>query len=218
MFGRIARMITIDLTGKHAIVTGGSAGIGAAVARTLAQAGASVTVLARQKSHPGEDPLLYENPAIGFRELDVADSAAVSAVCADIACSQGIDIAIINAAKLVAGTILETSDETWRELMSVNLDGLFYCTREAIRHMMARGKGGKIVTIGSISGFEGNPGFAAYCSSKGAVVNFTRQVGVDYAGHGINVNSVAPGFVDTKMTAIYNDQTRRYLSALTPNG
>lgn len=211
-------MITIDLSGKHAIVTGGSAGIGAAVAMTLAAAGATVTVLARHRRHEGESAELYADARVAFRTLDVADSGAVAEVLGSIAEAQGIDIAVLNAGKLSAGSLVDTSDEDWRDLMAVNLDGLFYCTREALRHMLARGRGGKVVIVGSISGMEGNPGFAAYCTAKGAVVNLTRQAGIDYARQGINVNAVAPGFVDTRMTAPYDRKTRDYLSALTPNG
>jgi 3-oxoacyl-[acyl-carrier protein] reductase/meso-butanediol dehydrogenase/(S,S)-butanediol dehydrogenase/diacetyl reductase len=84
--------------------------------------------------------------------------------------------------------------------------------------MLHQGRGGKIVNVPSISGFRGNPGFAAYCASKGAVVNFTRQVSVDYSSAGINVNSVAPGFVTTQMTALYDNDVQDALKGQTPRG
>ena len=211
-------MTKIDLTGKHAVVTGGSSGIGAASVRTLAAAGASVTVLSRKLAHSAEVEAMYKDPKIDFVELDVADSAAVTRVFADVASRRGIDISILSAGLLLPGTILDTDDETWRRTMAVNLDGLFYTTRESIRHMMAQGRGGKIVNIGSISGYRGNQGFAAYCTSKGGALNFTRQVAMDYAAHRINVNSVAPGFITTPMTDIYNQEIKAILAAQTPDG
>jgi len=211
-------MISIDLSGKHAIVTGGSSGIGAACVKTLAQAGATVTVLARKRGHSEEVEGMYENPAIDFMPLDISDSAQVSRVFEEIAESKGIDIAVLNAGTLGAGTVVDTDDETWRKIMSVNLDGLFYTTRESVRHMMNQGRGGKVVSIGSISGFRGNQGFAAYCTSKGGALNFTRQVAMDYAAHGINVNAVAPGFIYTPMTDIYSDKIKEMLASQTPDG
>ncbi|MGB6049414.1 MAG: SDR family oxidoreductase, partial [Rhodococcus sp. (in: high G+C Gram-positive bacteria)] len=114
--------------------------------------------------------------------------------------------------------VLETTDEAWRSMFAVNVDGTFFCTRAAIRHMVEAGKGGKVVNVASISGLRANPGFAGYCAAKGAMVNFTRQVGIDYAPLGINVNGVAPGFVETDMTAIYDASIRGALEAQTPNG
>ena len=210
--------MNIDLAGKHAVVTGGSSGIGAAVVRTLVAAGASVTVCSRQRAHSEADEAMYDGSAVDFMELDVGDSAAVTRVFSAIAGSKGIDIAVLSAGLLLPGTVLDTDDETWRRLMSVNLDGLFYTTRESIRHMVAKGGGGKVVSIGSISGYRGNQGFAGYCTAKGGALNFTRQVAMDYAARGINVNAVAPGFVTTPMTDIYNQDIKSMLSAQTPDG
>lgn len=211
-------MTKIDLSGKHAVVTGGSSGIGAAVVRTLAAAGASVTVLSRKRAHSAEDESMYDDPKVDFKALDVADSAAVTAVFAEVAATKGIDIAVLSAGLLLAGSVLDTDDETWRRTMAVNLDGLFYTTRESIRAMMAQGRGGKVVSIGSISGYRANQGFAAYCTSKGGALNFTRQVAMDYAAHGINVNAVAPGFIYTPMTDIYNEDIKTMLAKQTPDG
>ncbi|MGD9865414.1 MAG: SDR family NAD(P)-dependent oxidoreductase [Pseudodonghicola sp.] len=211
-------MTNIDLTGKHAVVTGGSSGIGAAVVRTLAAAGASVTVLARSRAYSDAEATMYDDPKVDFRPLDVSDSAAVTEVFAAVAAEKGIDIAVLSAGVLMPGTILDTDDETWRKVMAVNLDGLFYTTREAIRAMMAQGRGGKVVSIGSISGYRANQGFNAYCTAKGGALNFTRQVAMDYAAHGINVNAVAPGFITTPMTEIYDSEVKATLAGQTPDG
>ncbi|MBK3666339.1 SDR family oxidoreductase [Bradyrhizobium diazoefficiens] len=211
-------MNKIDLSAKHAVVTGGSSGIGAAVVRALAAAGASVTVMARKRDHSAEDARMYDDPKVDFVDLDVSDSKAVTRVFAEVAARKGIDISVLSAGLLLAGKLLDTDDEAWRRTMAVNLDGLFYTTRESIRHMMAQGRGGKVVSIGSISGYRGNQGFAAYCTSKGGALNFMRQVAMDYAAHGINVNAVAPGFIYTPMTDIYDKETKAKLAAQTPDG
>ncbi len=177
-----------------------------------------MSVLARKRSHSAEAEKMYEDPKVEFIELDVSDSSSVRRVFADIAASNGIDISILAAGVLSPGKLLDTDDETWRRIIAVNLDGLFYTARESIRHMLAQGRGGKVVSIGSILGYRGHQGFAAYCTSKGGVLNFTRQVAMDYAVHGINVNAVAPGFIDTPMTSIYDDDTKAKLAAQTPDG
>ena len=212
----------IDLTGKTAVVTGGASGIGRAISLTLAQAGADIVVAdLREDPREGGETTVDGVRALGrraeFARCDVTDSASVTAAVA-VAVDRfgGIDIMINNAGVLLSGSAVETDDEAWRLQMTVNVDGTFYGAREAIRAMLKRGQGGKVVNISSISGFRGNPGFAAYCASKGAIVNLTRQLGLDYAACGINVNAVAPGFVETQMTAMYDDRTRAALEGQTP--
>ncbi|PWD44674.1 3-oxoacyl-ACP reductase [Gordonia paraffinivorans] len=212
----------IDLTGKTAVVTGGSRGIGRASALRLAEAGASVIICARSDFKAGDESCSAEIRRAGgtaeSRELDVADSAAVDRVFGEIAAEHGIDILVNNAGVLFAGSATETTDEVWRQQFAVNVDGTFFCTRAALRAMLDAGNGGKIVNVASISGLRANPGFAAYCASKAAMVNFTRQAGIDYAADGINVNGVAPGFVETDMTSLYSPEIRAALEGQTPNG
>jgi NAD(P)-dependent dehydrogenase (short-subunit alcohol dehydrogenase family) len=213
----------IDLTDRTALVTGGSRGIGRAAALKLAQAGARV-VIADRSDHAA-DPATATWRAIvdsgGLAEswaLDIADSAAVDQVVSRVESTYGLDILVNNAGALLAGSLTETDDDMWREQFRVNVDGTFYCMRAAVRAMLAAGRRGKVVNITSISGLRANPGFAAYCSAKAAVVNLTRQAGIDYAPMGININSVAPGFVETDMTAIYDSSIRTALEGQTPNG
>ena len=212
----------IDLTGKTAVVTGGSRGIGRASALRLAEAGASVIICDRSDFEAGDESCSAEIRRAGgtaeSRELDVADSAAVDRVFGEIAAEHGIDILVNNAGVLFAGSATETTDEVWRQQFAVNVDGTFFCTRAALRAMLDAGNGGKIVNVASISGLRANPGFAAYCASKAAMVNFTRQAGIDYAADGINVNGVAPGFVETDMTSLYSPEIRAALEGQTPNG
>jgi 3-oxoacyl-[acyl-carrier protein] reductase/meso-butanediol dehydrogenase/(S,S)-butanediol dehydrogenase/diacetyl reductase len=213
----------IDLSGKTALVTGGSRGIGRATALTLARAGSTVVVADRSDALRSDGASTSDliRAAGGRAEsllLDVSSSATVDAVFDDVAARHGIDILVNNAGVLSSGSVTETSDDAWRSLFSVNVDGTFFCMRAALRHMVPAGRGGKVINVASISGLRANPGFAGYCAAKGAMVNLTRQAGIDYARHGINVNAVAPGFVETDMTAIYDVPIRRALEAQTPNG
>jgi NAD(P)-dependent dehydrogenase (short-subunit alcohol dehydrogenase family) len=214
----------IDLTSKKAIVTGASSGIGRAIATTLARAGAHVCVadLTQEPREGGESTaalIAASGGSAEFVKLDVTAAADVASVFAELdERLGGLDILVNNAGILREGSVHETDDDTWHAQFTVNVHGTFYCTREMVRGLLKREKPGKIVNISSISGFRGNPGFAAYCASKGAIVNFTRQVALDYAAHGINVNAVAPGFVTTHMTALYDDATHNALAAQTPRG
>lgn len=214
----------IDLRDKSAVVTGGSSGIGRAIAETLATAGAHVCVAdinetAREGGESTVERIVARGGSAEFVTLDVTVSTDVALVFAELdERLKGLDILVNNAGVLREGSVADTDDEAWRTQFSVNVDGTFHCTREMVRALLARQRPGKIVNISSISGFRGNPGFAAYCASKGAIVNFTRQVALDYAAQGINVNAVAPGFVTTQMTALYDQATRDALAAQTPRG
>lgn len=214
----------INLDGRVSVVTGGASGIGKMIALTLARAGSNVVVgdLREEPRESGEttvEAVRSLGQDASFVECDVTDSASVAELMKSAVDNFGsLDIVINNAGILVEGTVVETTDEMWRRQMAVNLDGVFFSCRQAIKMMLEAGRGGKIVNITSISGFRGNPGFAAYCASKGATVNLTRQLALDYAAHGININAVAPGFATTEMTAIYDDEIREALSAQTPRG
>jgi NAD(P)-dependent dehydrogenase (short-subunit alcohol dehydrogenase family) len=194
------------------------------IALTLARAGSNVVVGdLREEPREGGEATVQAVHGLGrdavFVRCDVTDSTSVAELMMATVDNFGsLHIVVNNAGILVEGSVVETTDEMWRRQMAVNVDGAFFCCREAIKIMLGAGRGGKIVNITSISGFRGNPGFAAYCASKGAVVNLTRQLGLDCAAHGINVNAVAPGFVTTEMTAIYDEAVHNVLAGLTPRG
>lgn len=188
----------IDLTGKTALVTGGTVGIGRGIALALAESGAEVAVT--YLTH-APDETLAALQAMGKRALakplDATDSAAVNAVVAEVAFQFGghIDILVNNAGGLVGRVpIAEMSDEHWRRVLDVNVTSAFYCIRAALPAMTSGS--GRIINIGSIAAHHGGrTGSVAYSAAKGAVHTFTRGLAKELAPRGITVNAVAPGFI-----------------------
>jgi 3-hydroxybutyrate dehydrogenase len=195
-------MVIERVAGRAAVVTGGGRGIGEAVARTLAGAGASVVVTARTG---GE----VERVAASIRSsggrawsiaCDVTDEAAVSAMAAEAADRLGhVDILVNNAGRAGSALIHRTTLEEWDELMQVNATSAFLCTRAFIGPMLERGWG-RVVNVASVAGLHGARYIAAYAASKHAMVGLTRAAAAEVAGRGVTVNAVCPGYVDTAMT------------------
>lgn len=179
--------MTMTLTGRIAIVTGAASGMGAATARLLTQAGATVL---------GAD--IASSPAIALVG-DVADSAFCDAAVAEALAQHGhLDILVNAAGVILRADALSTDDDAWSRQMRVNVDGTFFMCRAAIRQMR-RQRSGAIVNFGSIWGSAGGKGHVAYATAKGAVHNLTRSLALDHAREGIRVNAVCPGEVDTPM-------------------
>jgi 3-oxoacyl-[acyl-carrier protein] reductase len=194
----------IRLDGMRAVVTGGSRGIGAAVVQTLARCGADVLVGFRARTS-GADAVASAARALGVRadtcgaDLSTPDGARALFARA-VHVLGGVDILVANAGIWPSDDVAveRIDDERWRRTIRENVDSMFYCAREAARVM---GEGGRIVMVSSTAGQRGEAMHADYAASKGAMISFVKSLAVELAPRGITVNSVAPGWVDTEMTA-----------------
>lgn len=209
-------MRTIELEGRRAVVVGGATGIGRASAYALAQAGAEVVTLSRRDRSAGIGGPADVASRIIHRALDISRPEDVERVFAELDADGGLDIVVLSSAVIEPASVENCDDDLWRRHMDVNVDGIFACARAAVRAMAARGRGGKLVVIGSVSGMVGNAGFAAYCASKGLWINLVRQMALDCAARGINVNSVLPGFTNTELADLYDDQAKAAIAAGIP--
>jgi NAD(P)-dependent dehydrogenase (short-subunit alcohol dehydrogenase family) len=197
----------VSLAGKGAVVTGGATGLGKAMVRRIAEAGAKVLIgdidIELAQTTAAELAKATGGTVLATR-LDVADSASIIAT-ADLALAKfgNLDIWVNNAALYPSVPIMETTDAIWDEVMAVNLRGMFVGAREAARRMIAGGKGGAIINVSSQAGFRGvAPGLAAYAASKHGVRGATRQLAIELAPHDIRVLGVAPSHARTEKTEV----------------
>lgn len=205
------------MTNRVALVTGASQGIGRACAKALADRGARVIVGARQADKL--EALVAEILASGGNaegiRLDVSDQESVN----DLAGRHGksIDILVNNAGITGDGLAMRMRDEDWNRVLETNLTGSFRCARALMRHM-ARKRWGRIVNVSSVVGLSGNAGQANYAASKAGLVGLTKSLALELAGRNVTVNAVAPGFVDTAMTAAMEESAREQVLSRIPLG
>jgi 3-oxoacyl-[acyl-carrier protein] reductase len=200
----------LNLSGQIALVTGGSQGIGRAIALILAQLGADIAVMARSldKCNAVADEVrAYSRRALAVRG-DLADAGDIEAAVEKVTAELGpISILVNNAAITRDGLMLRMKRTDWDEVVNTNLTGVFLMTQRVLP-MMTRARRGRIINLTSVVAQAGNAGQVNYISAKAGIIGFTKAVAREYASRNITVNAVAPGYIETPMTAVLNEAAR----------
>ncbi|MCU0564677.1 MAG: 3-oxoacyl-[acyl-carrier-protein] reductase [Desulfobacterales bacterium] len=202
---------------KVVMVTGGAAGIGRVTAEAFAREGAKLAIC-DVNPDAGEAAANALGPEASFEKVDVASEAAVSAWADAVAKRYGrIDVLVNNAGITRDSLLLRMKEADWDLVLNINLKGAFLCTRAAVR-FMAQQRSGRIVNVASVVGVVGNVGQANYVASKAGLIGLTKTVAREFAARGITVNAVAPGFIETQMTAVLSDKVKEAFLAQIPLG
>lgn len=215
-------MTLFDLTGRTALITGSSLGIGRALASGLAQAGARIVMNARnaERLEEAAEGLRGEGATVDTLTFDVTDADAVRAAVDGYEAEHGaIDILINNAGMQHRAPLEDFPPEMFETLMKTNVTSAFYVGQAVARHMIGRGKG-KIINIASVQAALARPGIAPYTATKGAIANLTKGMATDWAKHGLNCNAIAPGYFDTPLNAalVADPEFSAWLEKRTPAG
>ncbi len=203
------------LQGKTALVTGATRGIGRAVALRLAAEGAQVAICGRNESLLQE---LQEEYGFVCFAADVADRDSVRTMVQSLVSQWGrIDIVVNNAGITRDGLLMRMSEEDWQQVLDVNLTGAFHVSQAVVRPMMKQ-RSGRIINISSVVGFAGSAGQTNYAAAKAGLVGFTKALARETASRGILVNAIAPGYIDTDMTAALTEQQTEQIRSQIPLG
>ncbi len=201
----------MSFTGKTVVITGGSRGIGKAIAEEFAKSGAQVVITYKN----AVDAAYFDSLGIRHHQCDVSVQSSVQAFVDAVIADHGkIDVLVNNAGITKDGLLMRMSEDDWDAVIDTNLKGVFNMTKAVTRHMMGK-RYGKIVNITSVVGITGNPGQANYVASKSGVIGFTKSVAKELASRNININAVAPGFIETEMTGKLSDEIKaKYLESI----
>ncbi len=209
------------IAGRNALVTGAAKGIGRAVALILAEMGVNVAINYNTSEKAAEEVArtLQEREVEALTvHADVSNRDQVKAMVDKVNSAWGhIDILVNNAGIIDDGLLVRMSDESWERVMSVNLDGTFFCTREVMRTMLRR-RWGRIICIGSVVGIRGNAGQVNYSASKAGVIGFTKALAKEVATRGITVNLVSPGYISTDTVEHIPQKVKDYVRGNIPQG
>ena len=202
-----------ELTGKVALVTGGSRGIGRAIGVALGRLGAKVVLNYSSNEAAATEAAAAVAAAGGAavtKRFDVADPAAVDAAFKEVVAAEGALHILVNNAGIAVNTLtLGAKDADWKRAIDVNLSGTFYCCRAALRALMKARDAGRIINITSITGEAGSAGQAPYVAAKAGIIGLTKTLAKEYSSRGITANAVSPGYIDTDMTATELPAERR---------
>ena len=206
-----------DLTGKGALVTGASGGIGGAIARALHAQGATVAISGTRRE--ALDALAGELAGrVHVLTCDLADKDAVEALVPACEATMGkVDILVANAGITRDNLLVQLSDQAWDDVIALNLTATFRLARAAVKTMMRR-RHGRIIGITSVVGVTGNPGQANYTAAKAGMIGMIKSIAQEYAKRGVTANCIAPGFIATAMTDKLNDKQREAILARVPAG
>lgn len=199
------------LQGKNALVTGGSRGIGRAIALELAKQGANVAINFTSNEEKALE-VVEEIKEYGVKGVSIKGNVTESGDVEEMIRIVGenfdtLDILVNNAGITKDNLLIRMKEEDWEKVMDVNLKGVFLATKAVARKMMKQKKG-KIINLSSVVGVMGNPGQGNYCASKAGVIGFTKSIAKELGGKNISVNAIAPGFIETDMTRVLSDKAR----------
>ena len=207
-----------DLTGKTALVTGASGGIGEAIAKTLHDQGATVAISGTRRAKLEEVASSLNSDRVHITPCNLSDREAVNGLIGQAEDAMGkVDILVNNAGITRDNLFMRMKDEEWDDVIAVNLTAAFTLMRGAIRGMM-KNRSGRIVNIASISGVIGNPGQPNYSASKAGLVGMSKSLAREIAPRGITVNCIAPGFITTPMTGELNEKQVEQIAQAIPSG
>lgn len=205
-----------DLTGKTALVTGASGGIGGAIARALNAQGAKVALSGTRRE--ALDALAAELSGAAVLPCDLADKEAVEALVPQTESALGqLDILVANAGITKDNLLVQLRDEDWERVLAINLTATFRLARAAVKGMMRR-RSGRLIGITSVVGVTGNPGQSNYTAAKAGMIGMFKSIAKEYAKRGVTANCVAPGFIASAMTDKLNDKQREAILAMVPAG
>ena len=203
----------MSLEGKTAIITGASRGIGCAIALTLADAGAAVLINYthnREAADEVKDKIISKGGRAIVVQADVSDySQCLTLMQSAIDNFEGIDILVNNAGITRDNLLARMKEEEWQDVIDINLTGVYNCCRAILRPLLKQKSGGKIINIASVAGIYGNSGQANYAAAKGGVIAFTKSLAKELGSRKINVNAVAPGFIETEMTSVLPEDVKK---------
>jgi 3-oxoacyl-[acyl-carrier protein] reductase len=205
-----------DLTGKTALVTGATGGIGGAIARALHAQGAKLAISGTRRE--ALDALAAELGGAAVLPCNLADKEAVEALVPQAEAALGqLDILIANAGIARDNLLVQLRDEDWEQVLNINLTATFRLARAAVKGMMRR-RFGRLIGITSVVGVTGNPGQSNYTAAKAGMIGMFKSIAKEYAKRGVTANCVAPGFIATAMTDKLNDKQREAILAMVPAG